>query len=73
MMQIAKIYANSSEVQRPLTVRVKVVEELTGFGRSKIYELMKAGRLESVKVGRSRLIVFASLVRLVSPDCGVTS
>ena len=49
----------------PLTVRIPVAVQLTGIGRSKIYELIKAGKLDTVKVGASTLITVASLRRLV--------
>ena len=49
----------------PLTVRIPVAIHLTGIGRSKIYELIKAGRLDTVKVGASTLVTVASLRRLV--------
>jgi excisionase family DNA binding protein len=49
----------------PLTVRIPVAVQLTGIGRSKIYELIAAGRLDTVKVGASTLITVASLRRLV--------
>ncbi len=49
----------------PLTVRIQVAVQLTGIGRSKIYELIKARKLDTVKVGASTLITVASLRRLV--------
>jgi hypothetical protein len=49
----------------PLTVRISVAVQLTGIGRSKIYELIKARKLDTVKVGASTLITVASLRRLV--------
>jgi excisionase family DNA binding protein len=49
----------------PLTVRISVAVHLTGIGRSKIYELIKAGKLDTVKVGASTLVTVASLRRLV--------
>lgn len=49
----------------PLTVRIPVAVRLTGIGRSKIYELIKARKLDTVKVGASTLITVASLRRLV--------
>lgn len=49
----------------PLTVRIPVAVQLTGIGRSKIYELIKARKLDTVKVGASTLITVASLKRLV--------
>lgn len=49
----------------PLTVRIPVAVHLTGIGRSKIYELIKGGKLDTVKVGASTLVTVASLRRLV--------
>ena len=49
----------------PLTVRIAVAVHLTGIGRSKIYELIKSGKLDAVKVGASTLVTVASLRRLV--------
>ena len=39
--------------------------ERTGLGRSTLYELMRSGRLGSVKVGTRRLIPAAELQRFV--------
>ena len=49
----------------PLTVRIPVAVKLTGIGRSKLYELIKAGEVETVKIGTSTLVSVASLRRLV--------
>jgi excisionase family DNA binding protein len=49
----------------PLNVRIPVAVQLTGIGRSKIYELIKAGKIDTVKVGASTLVTVASLRRLV--------
>jgi excisionase family DNA binding protein len=49
----------------PLTVRIPVAVQLTGIGRSKIYELIASGQIEVVKVGASTLITVASLRRLI--------
>lgn len=50
----------------PLTVRIAVAIHLTGIGRSKIYELIKAGKIDTVKVGASTLITVASLKKLTA-------
>ena len=50
---------------QPLTVRISVAVRLTGIGRSKLYELIKAGELETMKIGGSTLIPYASLVRMI--------
>jgi len=49
----------------PLTVRVATAVRITGLSRSRVYELIQSGDLETVKVGRSTLIVFGSLKALV--------
>lgn len=49
----------------PMTVRIPVAVQLTGIGRSKLYELIAAGDIETVKVGASTLITVASLRRLI--------
>jgi hypothetical protein len=49
----------------PLTVRIPVAVQLTGIGRSKLYELIAAGEVETVKVGASTLVTVASLRRMV--------
>ncbi|MER6578576.1 helix-turn-helix domain-containing protein [Nonomuraea sp. NPDC001023] len=37
-----------------------------GIGRTKIYELMAAGLLPSVKIGRARRVPFAALTAFVA-------
>jgi excisionase family DNA binding protein len=49
----------------PLTVTVNEAKRISGLGRSKLYELIKQGRLESVRVDDRRLINWASLRRLL--------
>jgi len=50
----------------PITVRIPTAIRLTGIGRSKIYELIKAGEIETVKIGTSTLLKVESLRRLVA-------
>jgi excisionase family DNA binding protein len=45
----------------PLTVRVKEACRLTGIGRSKLYELIAADEIDTIKVGTITLIPMASL------------
>lgn len=49
----------------PLTVRIPIAVQLTGIGRSKLYELIAAGEVDVVKIGASTLITVASLRRLI--------
>ena len=48
----------------PICVRIAVAVQLTGIGRSTLYELIAAGEIETVKVGRSTFIRYDSLKRL---------
>ena len=48
----------------PLTVRIPMAVRLTGIGRSKLYELIKSGDVETVKIGTATLVKVASLRRL---------
>ncbi|WP_371432468.1 helix-turn-helix domain-containing protein [Novosphingobium sp.] len=50
----------------PLTVRVSTAVRITGLSRSRIYELIQSGDIETVKVGRATLVQFRSLKALVS-------
>jgi len=50
----------------PITVRVLAAVRITGLSRSRIYELIKAGDIEIIKVGRATLIRYESLKRLTS-------
>jgi excisionase family DNA binding protein len=49
----------------PLTVRIPVAMQLVGIGRSKFYELIASGDIETIKIGRCTLIPTASLRRLI--------
>jgi len=50
----------------PLTVRISAAVQLTGISRSRLYELIQSGDLETVKVGRSTLISYQSLKALTA-------
>jgi hypothetical protein len=52
---------------KPLTVTVRVARQISGLGNTKIYELINNGAIESVKVDNRRLVVLASLERLLTP------
>jgi hypothetical protein len=49
----------------PITTTIPEFKRLSGIGRSRIYELLDAGELESVHVGARRLIVVDSYRRLL--------
>ena len=48
-----------------LAVRVGEASRMIGIGRTKLYELIKAGDLETVKIGRATLITMSSLRQLI--------
>ncbi|WP_239341672.1 helix-turn-helix domain-containing protein [Frankia sp. CiP3] len=45
--------------------------DLLGVSRTTVYELLNAGQLESVRIGRSRRIPRAALVAYVDRLCGL--
>ena len=45
----------------PLNVSIKVTAQTLGCGRSKTYELINAGHLETVKLGTRTLVRVASI------------
>lgn len=49
-----------------ITVAVAEAREALGLGTTKLYQLINAGQLETVKVGRRRLVTVASIKRLAS-------
>lgn len=49
----------------PISVRIAEAVRLTGIRRSKLYELIGAGDLEVVKIGRCTLIPMDSLRALI--------
>ena len=51
--------------QPALTVRIPTALAMTGLCRSKLYELIKAGDLDVVKIGTSTLIDVESIKRLI--------
>jgi hypothetical protein len=55
---------------KPLTVTVAMARQISGLGNTTLWALIKNGTLESVSVGRRRLILFPSLERLLAPKGG---
>ena len=51
-------------VQEPLTVRHAEAQRLLGVGKSKYWQLVKEGHIETVRIGRGSLARYASLKRL---------
>lgn len=51
-----------------MLVSIPDAAKALGIGRSKTYELMDAGRLETVTIGRRRLIRIASVKALANAE-----
>lgn len=54
----------------PLCVRVNDAARMIGVGRTKLYELIAAGEVETVKLGKATRITTASLHDLVRRQRG---
>ena len=54
----------------PICVRVNDAARMIGVGRTKLYELIAAGEVETVKLGKSTRITTASLHDLVRRQRG---
>ncbi len=55
----------TSPPPEPLAVRIPEAMRLTGIGRSKLYELIASGDVQTAKIGTCTLITFASLRQLI--------
>lgn len=51
-----------------ITFTIEDACEVTGLGRTKLYELIGAGRIVTTKVGRRRLVVVRSLLALLDSN-----
>ena len=51
---------------KPVAVPVREACRIAGIGRSSLYKLMRVGALESIAIGRRRLILLASLEKVLA-------
>lgn len=49
----------------PICIRVNDAARMIGVGRTKLYELISAGELETVKIGKATRVTTASLHKFV--------
>ena len=54
----------------PICVKVNDAARMIGVGRTKLYELIADGEVETVKLGKSSRVITASLHRLVMRQRG---
>ena len=66
-------FSDIPSTAKPLAVSVKTACKLIGVGNTTMWALIKAGRVETVSIGRRRLIVFSSLKLLLTSDVAVAS
>lgn len=52
----------------PLAVSIATAKQVSGLGHTKLFELIKDGRLASTKVDGKRLVNYASLKSLVGAE-----
>jgi excisionase family DNA binding protein len=52
---------------KPLAVSVKTACRLLGIGNTKMWELIRNGRVQTAPLGRKRLVIYRSLERLLAP------
>lgn len=55
---------------KPLSVRIPETCRMTGIGRSKPYELVRDGRIRTIKVGAITLIPLSMLADFLGIDRG---
>ncbi len=55
----------------PITASVKDFCGMSGLCRDKVFEMIKSGELESVKIGKLRLIIIDSYRNLLSRQTGL--
>lgn len=58
---------NSHNLNRPITVTIERAQQLTGLGRTSIYNLLHQGKLRKTKFGTRTLIDYDELEHLVAP------
>lgn len=56
-----------------LTCTIDEACQATGLGRTKLYELIGAGKLDTRSVGRRRLVLVTSLQALLDVSCSSAS
>lgn len=50
---------------KPLCVSMKEFQRLLGIKHDSAYALIHAGEVESIKLGKSRRVIYASIVQLI--------
>jgi excisionase family DNA binding protein len=56
---------NSNDSLRPLAYSIKDAVQVSSIGRTTLYSLISSGEIETVKIGKRRLVKAASLARFI--------
>jgi len=56
---------HNGRAPKPLAVTVKQGRAIVGLGNTKFYELIKSGRVQTTMVDGRRLVIYASLEKLL--------
>jgi hypothetical protein len=62
------VMPGTAEPVQPIAVTVSTACRLGGFGPTTCWRLIADGTLQTVRIGRRRLVLYNSLVRLLTPD-----
>ena len=55
-----------AEIAKPITLTVNRAAAVTGLGISTVWKLISEGKLETVSIGRRRLVRYTSIERLLA-------
>jgi hypothetical protein len=55
---------------KPITVTVPVTREITGLGNTTVWELIRDGKLQTIKIGKRRLVIYKSIEDLLLGPSG---
>jgi hypothetical protein len=64
---IKDVRGSTAQELKPLTVTVATAKRISGLGNTTIWSLIKAGKLQTIHVGRRTLVAFCSLEALLAP------
>ena len=59
----------ATDVVRPITVTIATARKISGLGATTLWARIGDGTLQTVRIGRRRLINYESLVRLLTSTC----
>ncbi|HEY8032039.1 MAG TPA: helix-turn-helix domain-containing protein [Methylocella sp.] len=56
---------NKIPFENRLAISIDEAVKVSGLGRSSVYQLMNSGEIETAKIGKRRLVLVASLKKLI--------